>query len=176
MFERYTESARRAIFFARAIAVLNEGTMISSTNLLQGLLWEDSSRAQTIFHLQNNFPVSSGRPWKREDANIVKNALGPGLTDTSKKILAWTAQEADRLGDYWIDAEHLLLGILYERHSAAARCMAQTGITIQAARKTIKDNKSSRPQYGPVPLLWKVKTQPLKLIFRWISQSVIARP
>jgi len=171
MFKRYTESARRAVYFAHAIAVLNEGTMICSTNLLQGMLWEDSSRAQTIFHLQNNFPVSRGRPWKREDANIVKNALGPGLTATSKKILAWTAQEADRLGDYWIDVEHLLLGILCEHTSAAARCVAQTGLTLKAARKTIKDNKQSRPQYGPVPLLWQVQTQPLKLIFRWLHHK-----
>ncbi|HET6845046.1 MAG TPA: Clp protease N-terminal domain-containing protein [Candidatus Angelobacter sp.] len=166
MFERYTESARRAVYFARTIAVLNDATRISSTNLLQGMLWEDSSRAQTIFHLQNNFPVSRGRPWKRQDANIAGN--GPGLTGTSKKILAWTAKEADHLGDYWIDVEHLLLGIMCEHSSAAARCVAQTGLTIKVARKTIKDNKPSRPQYGPVPLWWQVKTQPLKLIFRWL--------
>jgi hypothetical protein len=34
MFERYTEPARRAIFYARAIAIINGAPMIDSTHLL----------------------------------------------------------------------------------------------------------------------------------------------
>ncbi len=49
-------------------------------------------------------------------------------------------------GDYWIDTEHLLLGILRVPACRAARYLAMTGLTLAAARKTIEDNKPSRPE------------------------------
>ena len=42
---------------------------------------------------------------------------GPLLADDAKKALARTGWEADAMNDYWIDTEHLLLGILGEENA-----------------------------------------------------------
>lgn len=155
MFERCTEPARRAIFYARAITLLSDAAEITSVDLLGGLLWEDDSRAETIFQLRERFPVWGGRPYKF--AALPDRPDGPPLDKHSKMILAWTEMEATRMRDYWIDTEHLLLGILRVRKSPAAQYLAMTSLTLDAARKTIEDNKASRPHYGRVPRWWPIK-------------------
>jgi ATP-dependent Clp protease ATP-binding subunit ClpC len=120
MFERYTESARRAIFYARAIAIINSAPMIDSMHLLWGLMWPDTSGAQVLFRLREKFPQYRRRPqhslliatWKSQDLR---------LTDEVKKTLAYAAMEADAMGDAWVDTDHLLLGILRESGCQAAQ-------------------------------------------------------
>ena len=62
MFERYTEPARRAIFYARAVAVLNAAPAIDPSHQLYGLMWGGDSRAQTLFRLREVFPLVCGCP------------------------------------------------------------------------------------------------------------------
>jgi ATP-dependent Clp protease ATP-binding subunit ClpA len=150
MFERYTEAARRAIFFARAVTLLNDAPAIDPVHLLYGLMWEDSFRAQELFRLREIFPLHCGCPYKYATLEAVPTR-DPQLTYESKKILARTAWEADSMQDYWIDTEHMLLGILHARNCLAARHLGMAGITLQDARRMVRENKPSRPDYGPVP-------------------------
>jgi ATP-dependent Clp protease ATP-binding subunit ClpA len=152
MFERYTEPARRAVFFARALALFSEAPEITSVDLLASLLWEDNSRAQTLFNLRDYFPLYKGCPRKVEA--ISKGPEGPPLSRDSKQVLAWTASETNRLGDYWIDTEHLLLGIIRTRNCEASSYLARIGLTASSVRKSIRENKHSRPDYGRVPRWW----------------------
>jgi len=154
MFERYTEPARRAIFFARALALFSEAPEITSVDLLAALLWEDSSRAQTLFNLREYFPMYCGCPHKV--AALPKGPDGPPLSPDSKQVLAWTASEANRLGDYWIDTEHLLLGLVRTQNCTASSYLGRIGLTARSVRKTIQVNKHSRPDYGPVSRWWRL--------------------
>jgi len=52
MFERYTDEAKRAIFFARTEAVVRKESAISVKDLLLGLAREDKSRAHEICSLK----------------------------------------------------------------------------------------------------------------------------
>src|SRR5262245_12526387 len=156
MFERYTPPARRAIFFARFFTLLSEAPAITSVDLLAGLLFEGDSRVQTVFQLREHFPLFRSCP--RKFSQIPKPVGdGPPLEDYSKQVLAWTATEATRMRDYWIDTEHLLLGIMRVNCCTAALYLARTGLTLTAARQAIKDNKLSRPNYGQVPRGWRWK-------------------
>jgi ATP-dependent Clp protease ATP-binding subunit ClpA len=152
MFERYTEPARRAIFFARALALFSEAPEITSVDLLAALLWEDNSRAQSLFNLREYFPMYCGCPHKV--AALPKGPNGPSLSADSKQALAWTASEANRLGDYWIDTEHLLLGLVCTQNCAASSYLARIGLTAGSVRKTIRVNTASRPDYGRVSRWW----------------------
>jgi ATP-dependent Clp protease ATP-binding subunit ClpA len=154
MFERYTESARRAVFFARLLAIVSEAPNITSVNLLASLLFDDNSRAQTIFHLRESFPHYRGCPCKFASLPKQQNKT---LTQHSKQALLWTAMEATQMGDYWIGTEHMLLGILRVPVSRAAKYLAMAGLTLDGARKTIQKSKSSRPDYGSVPRMWQIK-------------------
>src|SRR5262249_30395351 len=76
----------------------------------------------------------------------------PWMFRATKQILAWTATEATiHLRDYWIDTDHLLLGIIRARTCTASSYLKMIGLTLRGARKTIRDNKHSRPNYGPAP-------------------------
>jgi ATP-dependent Clp protease ATP-binding subunit ClpC len=146
MFERYTESARRAIFFARYMTVMNDAVGIDPSHLLYGVMWDENSRGQVLFGLREIFPIYRCRPYKCADYEQVK-AVNPPLTDESKKALVRARMEADAMRDYWIDTEHLLLGILAEPTSMAARHLTKAELTLNDARRMVMENKSSRPDY-----------------------------
>ncbi len=153
MFKRYSWPAKRAIFYARCLALASETEEISSVDLLRGLLWGDDSRAQSIFELRERFPLYKGCPWKIPELPKKVNKE-PGLDQDCKLILRWAAAEANRLGDYWIDTEHLLLGILRVKSCAAAQYLQRAGFNIRSIRQAIRDNGRVRPHYGSVPRFW----------------------
>lgn len=167
MFERYTEPARRAIFYARAVAVLNDAPAIDSSHLLHGLMWGDDSRAQVLFRLRENFPLYCGCPYRFANLEAAPEREGPPLTYVGKKIVARTAWEADALRDDWIDTEHLLLGILCEPACLAAQHLAMAGITRKNARQIVAENKSSRPDYGQVSPAPGIQSPVERLVSKW---------
>jgi ATP-dependent Clp protease ATP-binding subunit ClpA len=171
VFERYTEPAKRAIFYARAVALIDNAPAIDAIHLLWGLLWPDKSRAQVLFHLRERLPQYLRRP-RRSLLTARQDLL---LTIDAKRILARTAMEADAMGDAWVDTDHLLLGILAEPGCLAAQHLVKAGITLQNARPVVMENRSSRPDYGPViplgqsqsPLDWlKSKWRQMKRFWR----------
>ena len=155
MFERCTESARRAIYYAHFFAVVSDRPEITSVDLLCSLLYGSDSRVQAIFQLRDHFPLYSGCPGKYEKAP--KPTVLPQLTPESKQILAWARVDANELRDYWIDTEHVLLGILRVRQCDAAKFLTRAGLALADARRSIKQNRHSRPPYGPSPLWWRIK-------------------
>jgi ATP-dependent Clp protease ATP-binding subunit ClpA len=80
------------------------------------------------------------------------------------KIFRQTIYEANHMDDYWMDTEHLLLGILLVPGCTAAQYLKRIGLTLEAARGTIQQNRSSRPDYGPVPRLWTLRSRVRKLL------------
>src|ERR1700748_1893258 len=91
MFERYTQSARRVVFYARAIAVMNEEPAVVSTHILGGLIWESDSRARSLFNLLDLFPIHKGCPYKSSDVEKIKGTRvkGPPLAADARKVLAF---------------------------------------------------------------------------------------
>jgi len=157
VYERYTESARRSVFFAVWYSRLRESDEIDSVDLLRGLMHDDDSRANSVFGLREYFPVHQGGPSKFATPGEVSKT-DPVLTNEAKRILAWTAREADGIRDYWIDSEHLLLGILREPRCTAARYLSRTGLTLEKARVRVLQNKTSRHQYGAIPASWSTQS------------------
>jgi ATP-dependent Clp protease ATP-binding subunit ClpC len=147
MFERYTQSARRAVFYAKASTLLKNAPALDSVHLLEGLMWRKGSRAQLLFRLRDKLPSYGGPRFKAAALQTTINGTNPQLTDAAKKILAWAAMEAEALNDYWIDTDHLLLGILCEPESLAAQQLGQAGITLESARNLVQGERtrSKRP-------------------------------
>jgi hypothetical protein len=98
MFERLTESAKRAIFFARATTHWNDAPSIDSSHLLYGLMWDDDSRAHVLFRLRESFPLYRECPYKFADLEAAPKR-NPPLTDYAKKILARTVMQADAMAN-----------------------------------------------------------------------------
>jgi ATP-dependent Clp protease ATP-binding subunit ClpA len=170
MFERCSDPTRHAIFYARAVATLNDSPVIDSVHLLYGLMWKSESRAQVLFRLHELFPAHRGCPWKYKNLEAATEG-NPQLTNDAKLILARTAWEADAARDYWIDTEHLLLGILGEQTCLAAQHLAKANVTLKSARGIVAANKGSRPDYGPVSPWWGLQSPWDRLLFKWRSRK-----
>ena len=170
MFERCSDPTRRAIFYARAIATLNESSIIDSVHLLLGLMWGSDSRAHHLFHLREMFPLYHGCPWRFASLEAAPQS-NPQLTVDAKQILRRTHWEADFARDYWIDTEHLLLGILGENTCPAAQHLTRAGLTLKSARGLVAENRHSRPEYGPVSTWWRLQSPLERLLFKWRSRK-----
>jgi ATP-dependent Clp protease ATP-binding subunit ClpC len=153
LFQRYPDSSRRAIFYAYHAAIHAGSEKIDSNHLLEGLLVEPATRANLLFKLDQLFPDETSRMRSMKPSPDKKNIP---LSRDGKRIVAHAAEEANQLDDYWIDTDHLVLGILRERTSAAAQKLYAHGFTIEKARKDVSASSEHRESYGPVPALWQL--------------------
>jgi ATP-dependent Clp protease ATP-binding subunit ClpC len=138
MFERYTEKARRVIFFARYEASQFGSPYIETEHLLLGLLRED--KALTNRFLRSHASIESirkeieGRTTIREK---VSTSVDLPLSHECKRVLAYGAEEAERLSHKHIGTEHLLLGLLREERSFAAEILHERGLRLSTIREEL---------------------------------------
>lgn len=137
MFERFNESARRALFFARYEASQKGSLTIGSEQLLLGLIREPKGVVASLLAL-------SGKTLKalREEVESqclfrekVSTSVELPFAEDTKQALAFTAEEADRLGHSYIGPEHMLLGLLRVEGSVAEKVLARHGVGLDAVRK-----------------------------------------
>lgn len=138
MFERYTEKARRVIFFARYEASQFGSPYIETEHLLLGLLRED--KVLTNHFLRANAPEESIR--KQIEAHTVirekvSTSVDLPLSDESKRVLDCAAEEAEGLGHKHLGTEHLLLGLLREEKCFGARILQERGLQLAKAREEL---------------------------------------
>jgi ATP-dependent Clp protease ATP-binding subunit ClpC len=145
MFERYTEKARRVIFFARYEASQFGSPFIETEHLLLGLLRED--KALTNRFLRSHASIESirkqieGRTPIREK---VSTSVDLPLSQECKRVLAYAAEEAERLTHKHIGTEHLLLGLLREDKSFAAEILHERGLRLSTLREELSRVQSDK--------------------------------
>ena len=136
MFERFTEKARRTIFFARYEASGLGSAYIETEHLLLGLLRED--RALTNPFLPSIAAVASIR--KRIEGHTppvqsVSTSVDLPISHECKRALAYGAEESERLHHKHIGTEHLLMGLLREKECFAAQLLGEAGVTLDSVRQ-----------------------------------------
>src|ERR1700744_263388 len=123
MFERYTEKARRGIFFARYDAnkfVLSHASV-------------ESIRKQIEGHTTVREKVST--------------SVDLPLSNECKRVLAYAAEEAERLSHKHIGTEHLLLGLLREEKCFAAEILHERGLRLSTIREELaRTTQEKAPQ------------------------------
>ncbi|HEV2707345.1 MAG TPA: Clp protease N-terminal domain-containing protein [Pyrinomonadaceae bacterium] len=140
MFERYTEKARRVIFFARYEASQLGTPAIEPEHLLLGLLREDKTLTSHFF---SRVPGATLDTVREE----IKSRLPPGeaistsvelpLSQSAKRALAYAHEESERLQHRHIGTEHLLLGLLREETSMAAELLHRRGLRLDSVRAEV---------------------------------------
>src|SRR5271155_999804 len=139
MFERYTEKARRVIFFARYEASQFGSPYIETEHLLLGLLRED--KALTNRFLRSHASVESIRKQIEGHTTIrekVSTSVDLPLSNECKRVLAYAAEEAERLSHKHIGTEHLLLGLLREEKCFAAEILHERGLRLSTIREELQ--------------------------------------
>jgi hypothetical protein len=138
MFERYTEGARQAVFYARYETSLAGSPHIESEHMLLGLLRIDPKLRRRL-------------PNPNLDAVRAELIPTPGpksatsvdlpLSHSMKRALAYASEDAERLGHRHIGTDHLVLGLLREQESAAARFLQQHGLDRATLWREASENR-----------------------------------
>jgi ATP-dependent Clp protease ATP-binding subunit ClpC len=148
MFERYTEKARRVIFFARYEASQFGASAIEAEHILLGLLREDKGLTNRFFprpqgSIESIRKEIEGRTVVREK---VSTSVDLPLSPTAKRVLTYAQEESERLQHRYIGTEHLLLGLLREEKSLAAEILYERGLRLNQIREELGRSTANERQ------------------------------
>jgi ATP-dependent Clp protease ATP-binding subunit ClpC len=150
VFERYTESARRALFFARFEVSQTGGASIEAEHLLLGV----SRAARGVVARVLVDADLSTEALRREIAersvlgDRISTAVEIPFSHATQRAMHFAAEEADRLAHAYIGVEHLLLGVLREDDAVAAPILHGHGVKLDKVRIAIETALAESP---PVP-------------------------
>ncbi len=140
MFERYTEKARRVIFFARYEALQYGSQVISPEHILLGLMREDKTISARYFPFRHNLTVEAIRR-EVEERIVLRERIPQSaelhLAPETKQILQFASNESQQLQSRNIGPEHLLLGLVRQERSIAAEILFQYGVRLKDVRDEI---------------------------------------
>ena len=160
VFERYTESARRALFFARFEVTTIGGRTIESEHLLLGLIRTATPLVTQIFSeakiSTNDLRAEIER--RLRDPQKLSTSVEIPFSESAKRALDFAAEEADRLQHLHIGTEHLLLALLRDEPSAAASALTARGLRLEDVRIRVAELVSAFPQLTLPPDLGEVIT------------------
>src|SRR6201989_416463 len=129
MWQRFTERARKVVFYAQEEAGRLDENYVSTEHLLLGLVRENDSVAARIL---DRLGISLGRIRSEIER---QGARGDGrlgqdmqLTPRAKRVIDLAYDEARQLNHNYIGTEHLLLGLIREGEGVAARVLTNLGV------------------------------------------------
>ncbi len=128
MFERYSDKARRVIFFARYEASQFGSPAIDTEHLLLGILRESKDLLRTVAgpgavetireRIEKLLPIH----------DKISTSVDLPFTEAAKHVLNAALEEADQLGNRSIEPVHLLIGLLREENCLSQRVLGEIGV------------------------------------------------
>jgi Clp amino terminal domain, pathogenicity island component len=148
LFERYTERARRAIFFARYEASALGTMQITAEELLLGILREDKAIAMrlaagAVESIRKELEQLAGP--KRELSTRVSTSVDMLVGLETRRALELAAEEAENLQHKHIHTTHLMLGLLRVENSLAAGLLRKHGMTLERCREIAREDSLGIP-------------------------------
>jgi len=137
MFERYTEKARRVIFFARYEAAQFGSPLIETEHLLLGIVRDDKVLTRRFLGTSALDEIRKEIEQNTTVREKTSTSTDLPLSNESKRVLAYGAEEADRLNSRHIGTEHMFLGLLREEKSFAAQLLSERKLEIQKVREAL---------------------------------------
>jgi len=165
VFERYTEPARRTIFFARWWALNRKAAEIEPSDIILGAAQEVRRLSEQLRWMN----LDRDRLIKMFAEGVVTiekpNERQLPLSNESKFALAYAAEEAKLDGRYALEVYHLVRGVL-RTECAAAKALSDAGYTIEVLREGSRIANQSLPD---AQLSVRVRRQLRRLTWRVFS-------
>jgi Clp amino terminal domain, pathogenicity island component len=136
MFERFTEGARRTIFFARGWARQLGSGELGSEHLLLAILAQEDAAAY-LLHPASPEEILSTIKSERSFGRAIPEDFEVPLSDEAIDVLKLGVEEADGYHEREIGNEHLLLGMLKQGKCYAAQLLLGKGVSPQTARERL---------------------------------------
>ena len=139
MWQRFTERARRVVFFAQEEAGNLGQNFVSTEHILLGLIRENDCVAARVLIMQN-VSLDDTRAEVLKQATHGDGRLGQDmqLTPRAKKVIDLAYDEARQLSNNYIGTEHILLGLIREGEGLAGRVLAKLGVELEQTRREIQ--------------------------------------
>src|SRR5437899_1764442 len=138
MWQRFTERARRVVFFAQEEAARLGENYVGTEHLLLGLVRADESVAARIL---DRLGVPLGRIRSEIERQVTRGHGNLGqdmqLTPRAKRVIDLAYEEARQLNNNYIGTEHLLLGLIREGDGLAARVLVKLGADLERTRREV---------------------------------------
>ncbi len=136
MWQKFTERARRAVFFAQEEAARYGWDKVATEHLLMGLVRETDSIAIRALERMNvdlrRLRADLDRRAPR--AESINSGRDMQLTADARKAIDLAYVEARDFDNSYIGTEHLLLGLMRENDGLAARILTDAGADLEQAR------------------------------------------
>ena len=139
MFERYTEKARRVVFFARYEASQFGSAEIGTEHLLLGLAREAGPLLSRLLNVEHPLDELRKQVEKRlQTPERITTSVELPLSRDARSVLLYAADEYEG-AEHWqhIGTEQLLLGLLRAEGAAAANILREYGLSLSRAREGI---------------------------------------
>ncbi|MBM3190180.1 MAG: ATP-dependent Clp protease ATP-binding subunit, partial [Chloroflexi bacterium] len=155
-FDRFTERAQEAATHAYEIMQRYQHTQLDTEHILLALLEQSDGIVPRIL---KDLSVNMEQVRRRLDDVLkasprmaVPGSLQPQqvyITPRVKRLMDRSNEEASRLKDEFISTEHLLLAILSDQESAAARILLDAGITYDRFYAALAEFRGGRRVTSP---------------------------
>jgi hypothetical protein len=149
MFERYTEKARRVIFFARYEASQFGSPLIETEHLLLGILRDDKELIRRVLPNANPDSLRQDVVSRMKPATEQSTTIDLPLGDDAKHVLQFAAEEADRLDHSNIGTQHLLLALVRDEKFASTKFLSRFGAKLETLRKQVEALGNPIPHLRP---------------------------
>lgn len=162
MWQRFTERARKVIFYAQEEAQRLGENQVSTEHLLLGLVRETDSVAARIL---DRMGISLQRIRQEVERFAHRGDSRPGqemqLTPRAKRVIDLAYDEARQLNNNYIGTEHLLLGLIREGEGLAARILTKLGVDLDRSRREVMQLQDHESQAGSGPRSHRSRTPTL---------------
>ncbi len=111
-FDRYSDKARRVIFFARYEASEFGSPAIDTEHLLLGILREFQDLLLAVAPSAEAETIREQIRLQAPTRDKIPTSVDLPFSESAKGVLNSASEEADRLGSRTISTHHLLLGLL----------------------------------------------------------------
>ena len=158
MWQRFTERARKVVFYAQEEAGRLGENYVSTEHLLLGLVRENDSVAARIL---DRLGISLGRVRTEIERQVARGDghLGQDmqLTPRAKRVIDLAYDEARQLNNNYIGTEHVLLGLLREGDGLAGKTLIKLGMDLDGTRREVvklqeggkEQDKGATYKYSP---------------------------
>jgi hypothetical protein len=147
MFERFTDQARRVVVLAQEEARRLKHNYIGTEHILLGLIREDGGVAADVLE-----ELDIGLEAVRQQVEAIIG-VGKGepkghipFTPRAKKVLEISLRESISLGNDYIGAEHILLGLMSEKDGVAGQVLTNLGVGHDQLRALVIERAGATPR------------------------------
>ncbi len=143
-FERFTNQTKEAIAHSQQILQRYQHNQLDTEHILLALLEQESGVVPRVLEAAGVDGDGVVDKLERELGKRPQVQVGGGdtqqiyITPNANRILDAAWQQAQKMGDSFIAAEHILLAILEDNQTESARVLKQEGLTTESALQALQ--------------------------------------